>query len=294
MNHRLLSPLLWLFAALCQAEDLPDLSRGGLVELNEGTYEAVGDYAPPPGRKLVLRGKGVGLTTIKVNGGSAFLTIAGKVQATGVLSRNTQWAIEDLTIDGNDLEADGIILQDATGGSMTNVNIQDFKGSAMRAAASWDCYFANCRFVRCGTDERPAWFAADATATPPFSTNVNNFVFVGCIWENNHGVYTHLGVGAIKNRFLGCKWHGVLPSPTRHDHVVCAGSDNAWQGCNFTNGGHSHVVMLKGAADNSFAGCHIGNAKTGYGVELNGTKNDLTGIVWGTIGGKNKLGNWKP
>lgn len=286
--------LLLCLALHVGAEELPDLSKGGVIELGAGTYEAVGDYAPPPGRKLVLRGKGVGVTTIVCKGGSAFLTFGGRLQATGVLTRNSQWAIEDLTIDGDGLEMDGIILQDATGGSMQNVNVQDFRGSAVRAAAAWDCYFANCRWVRCGREDRPVWYMTDTTENPPFATNVNNMVFVGCVWENNRSTYIHMGRGTTKHRFIGCKWHGQLPTPEAIDHIHCYGYDNAWQGCNFTNCGRSHVVMRAPAADNSFYGCHIGNAKTGYGIELNGTKQDLTGVVWSTTGGRLKLGNTKP
>lgn len=287
--------LLLLCPAVFAAEPplpLPDLTRGGVIELEAGDYEATGDYSPRPNRPLVLRGKGPGITRIKLTGkAQSFLKIAGRVND-GKLTRNSRWILSNLTIDGDDREAHGVILENASAGIIENVIFEDFKGSAMTAEASWDCYFSNVRFVRSGTKDHPAFLAKDATTDPPTRTNVNNFVFVGCIWENHNGTHLYIGSGATKNRFLGCKWHGKLPTPSPDDHIHCAGTDNAWASCNFTNCGGSQIVMLKGAQDNSFAGSHIGNSQR-YGIELNGTENNLEGIVWTKAGGRNRLGDVK-
>lgn len=290
---RCLLAVLLLSSSTLAAEPLPlpDLTQGGVIELEAGEYEATGDYSPRPGRPLVLRGKGPGITKIKLAANAeSFIKFAGRIND-GKLTRNARWILSNLTLDGDDREARGIVLEDATSGIIENVTIQDFKGSAMTAEASWDCYFSNVRFVRSGTKDHPAFVAKDATTDPPASSNVNNFVFVGCIWENHNGTHLYLGSGSTKNRFLGCKWHGKLPV-TQQDHIHCAGHDNAWASCNFTNCGGTQVVMLKGAHDNSFAGSHIGNARR-YGIELNGTVNNLDGVVWSTEGGSNRMGNVK-
>jgi hypothetical protein len=277
--------------------DITDrILAGGLVELDVGTY-VVTKTGKPEKAPLVVRGKGPQLTVITLGADVEHMFhLEGKATGDATRPKNFQyWEFSNLTLNGNGFKGDAIYLKYASLGFMQRVEVRGFDGYALRAIQSYDAIATDCQFVQSGNAEEGIanTLFDEAQGKPVTSTNTNNFTFFGCRWENNPFTQIVMKNGVTKMRFIGCKWHGVLP-PLPYNHIEMTDCyDNAWVGCNLTNCGGTAIVMNGKCVDNSFDGVHLGNSR-GWGIEANGNQVDASRIIWSTTGGRNRLGNLKP
>jgi hypothetical protein len=252
-----------------------DITKGGVYHLDRGTFELKTDGPLKPNNYLTIRGSGMGLTKIY---GDLDLLGTDKVMF-------NLFELSGFTLFGS------VNMDRCFAGSMERVTIREpASGTCVRMRESYDNHFSFVHFIRA----THGLIMQDAVNTGTVKNgNCNNNTFLNCRWENNVGDSLIMGLGATKNRLIGCKWHGLLPTPSpTGDHIVMYGCyDNMLHGFNITNGGRSGIVMRNHGQwpcrDNSIFG-HIGNCR-GWGID--GVLGNKINVVWSSVYGANRLGN---
>jgi hypothetical protein len=253
------------------------MAKGKIVELPEGEIEITKPLGSlKPWQKLALRGKGRDRTVLKLK--NDLVDQKGNplplIELKGTRDKRfSAWDIRDLTIRGEGHTADCFWLTCCVQGSIENVEIRHFRGSAIVGRQWWDSYLRNVHFTMSGDPERKSpvvWLLS--MDTEDRFTNSNNLTFVGCRWERMFHTALQMDHNTTKVHVDDCKFHGDLPTPSICDHVRLTGAySNTFSTTNFTNCGRSALVLTH-SDGNVILGNTIGGCKTGPGVVLKGCK----------------------
>jgi hypothetical protein len=158
-------------------------------------------------------------------------------------------------------------------GSIENVEIRDFRGSAIVGRQWWDSYLRNVHFTLSGDAERkkPVVLLQPDDPAEKFSS-CNNVTFSACRWEQMAFTALQLDLNTTKVHVDDCKFHGALPMPVVCDHVHLNGAySNTFSTSNFANCG-GNALVLTNSHGNVILGNSIGNCKTGAGIVLKGSR----------------------
>jgi hypothetical protein len=253
------------------------LAKGKIVELPEGEIAITRSLGSlKPWQKLALRGKGRDRTVLKL--ANDLVDEKGNplplLELKGTRDKRfSTWDIRDLTIRGEGHVADCLWLTCCSQGSIENVEIRDFQGSAIQGRQWWDSYLRNVHFTLSGDPKHksPVVWLQPMAAEDRF-TNCNNLTFVGCRWERMSWTALQMDLNTTKVHIDDCKFHGDLPEPQICDHIQLNGAyANTFSTTNFTNCGRSALVLTK-SHGNVIMGNTIGGCKTGPAVVLRGCK----------------------
>jgi len=269
---------------VAQAEEAPDeatiaelLAKGKIVELPEGEIEITKPLGSlKPSQRLALRGKGRDRTVLKL--ANDLVDEKGNplplIELKGTSDKRfSVWDIRDLTIHGEGHTADCFWLIGCTQGSIENVEIRDFRGSAIVGQQWWDSYLRNVHFTLSGDPKRksPVVWLKPVDEADRF-TSCNNVTFAGCRWERMFYTGLQMDLNTTKVHIDDFKFHGDLPQPQICDHVELNGAySNTFSTTNFTNCGRSALVLTN-SHGNVIVGNTIGGCKTGPAVVLKGCK----------------------
>lgn len=270
------------------------LTKGGIVDLPEGDFYLTKPLFPLFDNPLVLRGQGPQRTRLHVANnldGAALINLSGKPSQVRYMSYSW-WEISQLSIIGNNYDADCLNLSGCTQGLLSRIQIFGFNGHAIRAWQWWDSDIIASKFTRCGNIDRKKAAVHLSSDKDRFAA-CNNLHFTGVNFEQNPYISLYLGRESRFNSWLACKFHGTQPEPAPYDHVWM---DNAkcnfiGAGTNFTSCGGASVVQ-NNCIDNTFEGVRIGNSRN-YGMRIYGAAENcpLGGINWVSDGRRNTPGN---
>jgi hypothetical protein len=253
------------------------LAKGKIVNLPEGEIEItrpLGSFKP--WQTPAIRGQGRGRTVLRLK--NDLVDDRGDplplIEIKGTRDKwVSSWDLRDLTIKGDGHVADCLWLTCCAQGSVENVEIRDFHGSAIVGRQWWDSYLRNVHFTLSGDPKRkkPVVWLQPNDPDDKF-TNCNNLTFSGCRWEQMSFTGLQMDLNTTKVHIDDCKFHGSLPTPAICDHVHLNGAySNTFSTSNFTNCGGNALVLTK-SHGNVILGNTIANCKTGAGVVLKGCR----------------------
>jgi parallel beta-helix repeat protein len=242
------------------------LGKVGVLELPKGVIGVSAQLLTiEPGRRITLRGAGMGQTLVKLLNDlpGPLVEVKG-----GKGKMCSYFAVENLTFMGDGKTADCFRCEGLMWANFTRVEVRGFRGHAVHGLEFWDSVFSDCHFVDCGDVARNrAAVQLDTLDGADYFTSSNNITFLGCRWESNPYISLRVGPGSRKMRLVSCKFHGTLPTAQPYDHVVFDGADaNVITATNFSNGGKSAIVLSK-AHGNVLTENLIGSNPE-YGVHL--------------------------
>jgi hypothetical protein len=253
------------------------LAKGKIVNLPEGEIEItkpLGSFKP--WQTPAIRGQGRGRTVLRLK--NDLVDERGDplplIEIKGTRDKwVSSWDLRDLTIKGDGHVADCLWLTCCAQGSVENVEIRDFHGSAIVGRQWWDSYLRNVHFTLSGDPKRKKAVVWLQLNDPDDKfTNCNNLTFSGCRWEQMSFTALQMDLNTTKVHVDDCKFHGILPTPAICDHVHLNGAySNTFSTSNFTNCGGNALVLTK-SHGNVILGNTIANCKTGAGVVLKGCR----------------------
>jgi hypothetical protein len=257
-----------LIATPVAGEDLADrLERGGVVELDAGTYKLSRPVVLTAPHKVTVRGAGRQRTIIECKASDE---PAITIRSDAPRAMYSWSSFEGVSFVGPGSSTCVRVLW------ATRLQFVDCEwlgwSTAVDGYQVWDSSFDRCSFSRCGSTTSPV-VSLQALDQAKVFTNSNNVAFTSCQFEPNAGISLLLGWNTRKCRLVGCKFHGDLPTPAAAHHLVMDNAQgNTITACNFANCGGA-AIQINGGQGNVITANQVGKSR--FGVQLAGgaTKN---------------------
>lgn len=257
-------------AALTAA--VADMPSGSVLVLPVGTIVVSGSLGSLSRNGVTIAGRGREATIVRLAGNlaSPLLTIEGPDSAT-----HRKWVtLRDFTVFNPTRTYTGDLFHAKFLDRLTirDVAAVAVNGTVLYGEELWDSRFDTVQVENCGGTNKPC-IDLQAADSLDSDTGCNNLVFTDVQVEAYRAVGMRWGEHTRKCRWVGGKFHGVLPTPEAHDAVQLDGAyANQILGTNFTVGGADHVSLANGSNANLISGTF--DSAAGAGVRIAGSNDN--------------------